>query len=254
MTPKIAQLDATIAPLRTQIVTHPLFSSLGTLEAMRRFMEHHVVAVWDFMTLLKSLQRQLTCIQLPWIPTPDPISRRLINEIVLAEESDIDPDGISTSHFELYLKAMVSAGAATAPILEMTRRLREGALLDHAILPIEQQWPAAARFIQTTWTSVTCRPLHEQAAVFAFGRENLIPDMFTEIFNNLRDIHPQELADFQYYLRRHIELDEDHHGPFALRMVTQLCGDDHSKWATATTAVQDALEARLALWDSAYSG
>ncbi len=251
MTTPLDQLQADISPLREKIIQHPLFLSLHSLPAMQCFMAHHVAAVWDFMTLLKSLQHQLTCIDIPWIPSSDPTSRRMINEIVLAEESDIDPNGTAISHFELYLNAMTLAGAPTHAMTELVQNIHEGHSLPDAIAPLQISTPAAAGFILDTWRIVTDHPLHDQAAVFAFGRENLIPDMFTEIVRNLGTQFPSELAGFQYYLQRHIDLDQDEHGPLAMRMVTQLCGIDPEKWASATSAVQDALRSRLALWDGA---
>jgi hypothetical protein len=191
-------------------------------------MNHHIAAVWDFMSLLKALQRELTCVTIPWQPTPDPVTRRLINQIVLAEESDIDADGNPTSHYELYLHAMKTAGSTN----------------DLSTLP-----PAAIEFNAATFELINTRPIEEIAAVFAFGREDLIPDMFTQLVSRLSIDAPDQLAGFNYYLQRHIELDEDEHAPLAKRMVIQLCGKDRDKWARATTAVQNALKARIALWD-----
>ena len=86
--PGIEKLKAAITPARDRVVTHPLYSALDSHEAIVTFMEHHVFAVWDFMSLLKSLQRNLTCVEVPWVPTGPTGSRRLINDIVLVEESD----------------------------------------------------------------------------------------------------------------------------------------------------------------------
>lgn len=249
----LEQLQAEIAPRRNQIIHHPLFRSLHHIDAMRVFMSHHVAAVWDFMTLLKSLQCQLTCVDLPWVPTSDANTRRMINEIVLAEESDIDSDGTPISHFELYLNAMTLAGSPTTAMRTVIENLHDGQALEDALTPLQNTSPAAMTFILDTWRIVTQHPLHDQAAVFAFGREDLIPDMFTEIVKNLSSQFPSELAGFQYYLKRHIELDEGEHGPLALRMVSQLCGQDPDKWASATAAVQHALTSRIALWDGALA-
>ena len=107
-----------IAPLQEEIVTHPLYTHIQRPADLHRFMEHHVFAVWDFMSLLKALQIKLTGTSLPWVPVGDPEIRYLINEIVLAEETDLDLDGKRRSHFEMYLNAMCDAGASTKEIDE----------------------------------------------------------------------------------------------------------------------------------------
>ncbi|MFM8636108.1 MAG: DUF3050 domain-containing protein, partial [Planctomycetia bacterium] len=107
------RLVADIASIRRLLVSHPLYSRIDSPDRLRRFMEMHVWAVWDFQSLLKAMQQRLTCTSLPWLPTPDPEARRLVNEIVLDEESDELPDGGSASHFELYLESMERAGADT---------------------------------------------------------------------------------------------------------------------------------------------
>ena len=124
--PGIEKLKARIAPARDKVVSHPLYSALDTHEAISTFMEHHVFAVWDFMSLLKSLQRQLTCVELPWVPTGPTGSRRLINDIVLVEESD-ELQGGFISHFELYLDGMTQAGADRSTIDTFIDLLRHGA-------------------------------------------------------------------------------------------------------------------------------
>src|ERR1700757_94422 len=99
-----------VAAARERVVTPPLYDGLNTHSALVTFMEHHVFAVWDFMSLLKSLQRRLTCVTVPWVPSGSTASRRLINEIVLAEETDVLRGGY-ISHFEWYVVAMAQAGA-----------------------------------------------------------------------------------------------------------------------------------------------
>ena len=74
---------------RTALKTHPLYNSIKTEKHLHIFMQNHVYAVWDFMSVLKSLQRDFTCVEIPWRPKNNGNLSRLLNEIVLAEESDI---------------------------------------------------------------------------------------------------------------------------------------------------------------------
>src|SRR6185437_5865492 len=103
--PGIERLKSAVEPARLKVVSHPLYQELNSLEAVVTFMVHHVFAVWDFMSLLKTLQSSLTCVQVPWVPSGPTASRRLINDIVLVEESDELGAGF-ISHFELYLAGM----------------------------------------------------------------------------------------------------------------------------------------------------
>ncbi len=67
-------LDA-VAPHRDAVERHPLYVELTSLVLIHVFMEHHVFAVWDFMCLLKALQRRLTSPTVPWLPVGDPQTR-----------------------------------------------------------------------------------------------------------------------------------------------------------------------------------
>jgi hypothetical protein len=96
-----------IEPLRQELLNHPLYAKIHTIEDLHVFLTHHVYAVWDFMSLLKGLQIHLTSVSIPWTASPNPELRYLINEIVVAEESDLALDGSRQSHFEMYLDAML---------------------------------------------------------------------------------------------------------------------------------------------------
>jgi hypothetical protein len=106
---------------------------------------------------------------------------------------------------------------------------------------------AAAEFVTTTWNLVEHAPLHSLAAAFAFGREDLIPEMFEQVIKI--DDQQGKLATFRDYLARHIEVDGEEHTPMAMAMLADLCGDDAAKWADCSEAVTSALRARVALWD-----
>ncbi|MFI9106467.1 DUF3050 domain-containing protein [Streptomyces sp. SID13666] len=244
--PGIARLEQAVEGARSRVVAHPVYHSLDSLGAVVTFMEHHVFAVWDFMSLLKSLQRNLTCVSVPWIPSGPAASRRLINDIVLVEESDEIGEGF-ISHFELYLQGMAEAGADTGPIDSLVALLREG----KPVLPSlkEAGAPAASiEFATKTWEFIENSPVHCQAAAFAFGREDLIPDMFDKVVAVNRD-QGNRLGSFVDYLERHIEVDGEEHTPMAMQMLADLCGDDQDKWAECEEAINGALDARVRLWD-----
>ena len=249
MTSRVEALRQQIHPLRQQLVDHPLYSHINSLQAVHIFMESHVYAVWDFMSLLKALQRQLTCVDVPWVPKGDAASRYLINEIVTGEESDVDQHGTRLSHFELYLQAMQQAGSNTAPISYLVAQAAGGK--DIATLLQASDIPAAVPgFVRNTFETIATGRAHIQAAVFTFGREDLIPGMFVSFVRELNKQTENKISIFQYYLERHIEVDGDHHSHLAYQMTTQLCGDNEAYWQEATTAVQAALTARIALWDA----
>jgi hypothetical protein len=245
----IERLKAEIAPVRQQIVDHPLYNHIKSIEHLHVFMEHHVYAVWDFMSLQKSLQRSLTCVDLPWTPVGSATTRYLINEIVVGEESDVDQDGLRMSHFELYLSAMEQSGADTTVIKKFIHHIIDGAGIGSAAKEAGLH-TSALDFMKNTFEVIGSKPIHVQAAVFTFGREDLIPDMFLQLIKELNKTLSGKLGILEYYIERHIEVDGGHHSHLAYEMTTELCGDDAAKWQEATTAVKNSLAARLHLWSS----
>ncbi len=244
--PGIERLKADIKATRDRVIGHRLYAALHNNRAINMFMQHHVYAVWDFMSLLKSLQRRLTCIQLPWVPSGPTGSRRLINDIVLVEESD-ELQGGFISHFELYLAGMTQAGADRTVIDEFIGRVRAGEAVPSALVSAAVPTPSA-EFVNTTWRFIQNAPTHCQAAAFAFGREDLIPDMFEQVVK-VNANEGGRLDTFVDYLARHIEVDGEEHTPMAMQMLADLCGDDEAKWRECAETVNSALEARIRLWD-----
>ena len=138
MTTKVSsKARINVVDLVEAVREHPLYEHVSDENSLRILMRTHVFAVWDFQSLLKSLQRSLTCVDVPWLPTADAEARRFVNEIVLDEESDAAPGGGYLSHFELYVQAMTECGADLEPIETFVRQVREGQTVDEALeLPV----------------------------------------------------------------------------------------------------------------------
>jgi hypothetical protein len=240
--------DADYQELRRRLMHHPLYQSVRTPDDVRTFMEHHVFCVWDFQSLLKALQRRLTCVEVPWQPTADRQSRRWINAIVLGEESDEDGRGGYASHFELYLEAMADAGADTGRIETFLDAIRRGQPLD-AALHAAGTPSATAAFVRQTLSLVHGAELHRVGAAFALGREDPIPAMFVQLLQRQEKDERGRMDRFLYYLQRHIDLDGDEHGPAAHQLLERLCGDDAKKQNEALATARECLGLRLAVWD-----
>jgi len=239
MNKNIQHINTQITEHKKAVVNHPLYSQLNTIQDIQKLMEVHVYAVWDFMSLLKGLQIELTCTTLPWKPIGDNKIRRLINSIVLEEESDVDADGNPASHYEMYLDAMKESGANTTEIEKFVKSVSS--------IELPKVNTAIDCFLATTFDVLKTNEAHKIAAAFTFGREDLIPDMFTAIVNDLSKEY--KLDKFVYYLERHIELDGGEHGPLALKLISDLCGDDKQKWQEVEQTAKNCLVARKDLWD-----
>jgi len=159
------RLVADVRPLRAQLLRHPVYGMIDSLTNLRIFMEHHVFAVWDFMSLLKSLQRSETCVEVPWRPKSNGMVARFINEIVLGEESDDDGVGGYITHFDMYRSAMNQCGASTSLIDCLMEQLGKGVDIRHALINCRAV-ASVTEFVETTWSFVRSGSSHSVAAAF----------------------------------------------------------------------------------------
>lgn len=276
-----------VEPFQGRLATHQIYTRVRSLQGLQVFMTNHVFAVWDFMTLAKTLQQRLTCVDTPWLPPENPLAARLVNEIVLGEETDEIRHGEYLSHYVLYMRAMGEIGADPAPVQAFEAALRAGATPAEALAPLPIAESTKVFVLNTLDTAALAT--HEVAASLLLAREDLIPTMFDRVVREMdarsgvgvraaRALHglraslsprlrrlvpaglrasadafeeanPDPRAFFRIYLQRHIALDGEEHGPMGQRLLQDLCGDDADRWEEATTAARDALRARVALWD-----
>jgi Protein of unknown function (DUF3050) len=244
-----------VRPHQQLLLKHQVYENLTTLSALRTFMQMHVFAVWDNMMLLKTLQQRLTCVTIPWLPAPDPIAARLINEIILDEETESFGDGEYLSHVEFYLKAMADLGAPTQPIEHLIELLRGGMELEMALIRVAIA-PGASAFVLTTW-QICQGSTAGIAAAFLSGREEISPPMFAHLLKRLDELEPVPIAPdsawcsdrLRSYCQHHVGLDEAQHIPIAKKLLYRVCGQNPEAWQQAMTAATTTLVARQQLWD-----
>lgn len=233
--------------------THPLYDAISNEHNLRIFMQHHVYAVWDFMSLIKSLQIHLAPTKVPWVPPKNARYANFINQLVLEEESDhalTDSTSFThASHFDSYCLAMRDSNADTRPIMKFIHTVNtEG--LETALLLTEV--PASAKiFMRFTFEIISRNQVHLLASMLAYGRENVVPNLFYTLRNQLQ-LSSIDSPNLHAYLDRHIQLDEQEHGPLAVLMVQELCEDSCEKQAQVIEIAEQALEVRLNFWNAIH--
>ena len=241
-------IDAELAPLKYELNSHRIYQSLNSVEDVRIFMENHVFAVWDFMSIVKTLQSKLTTISVPWVPNKKPSIVRFINEIVYGEESDVNELGHPMSHFEMYLDAMTEINASKEQIDSFISSVHTKPNVLDSLKSIKIN-DKVKKFTEFTFEVIDTNKIHCIASAFTYGREDIIPDMFNEILNEL-DPDNLKYSKLKYYLDRHIEVDSGVHGPIARKMMKELCGANQKKWQEALHTAKECIIKRIQLWDA----
>ena len=236
-----------LEPLKDKLRNHSLYNNIKDVEDLKIFSSAHVYAVWDFMSLLKFLQIKLTSTSLPWFPSKNTTTAKLINEIVAGEETDEDQNGKPMSHFEMYIDSIQEFGINTNKILNNIHSLDNLDSIEDDLDRLDIQ-DYVKNFLKFTFSVIKRGNIHEVASVFTFGREDLIPDMFIPLIEGINSEN-NDLNKLIYYFKRHIEVDGDMHGPMSMEMLSFLCDNDPQKIADSISISEEALLARISLWN-----
>ena len=240
-------ISQNLEPLKNRLRNHSLYSKIKDVDDLNIFSNAHVYAVWDFMSLLKFLQINLTSISIPWFPSKNTTTAKLINEIVAGEETDEDQEGQPVSHFEMYIDSIEEFGLNTSEIINNLNTLNNIDTIDKDIEKLDIK-SYVKDFLKFTFSVIKRGKIHEVASVFTFGREDLIPDMFIPLIEGINSEN-NDLNKLIYYFKRHIEVDGDMHGPMSMEMLSYLCNNDPSKISESALIAEKALLARISLWD-----
>ena len=243
----LSELQKQIKPLRDQLREHPLYISIREKEDLQIFMEGHVFAVWDFASLINGLRSRLT--HLGDHSGLDNQSLLALLEAIInrGSEGADKPFGL----FSDYREAMQRAGAGTFEIDDLVNRVRTGTPPERAIL--DSKLPGyVVQFLDHTFSILRESNPVVMAATFAFGRGGLIPDIFSRLIDKRIGEGDDSLSGLQAYFDGYIEVGSTENAPLIARLITHLCGDDLNAWSECLRAADDALRARIALWNGIH--
>ena len=149
---------------------------------------------------------------------------------------------------------MEDVGASTRQFDTFRSQARAGASIEAAMVQTEVP-PHVRAFVMQTMMLAQTGSTEEVLAAFFYGREDIIPEMFSR----LRKVLPgarktnDPLRHFVYYIERHIELDGDSHGPMGRELLDGLVAGLPQKDERALHAACNSIRARIELWDGTVS-
>jgi hypothetical protein len=241
-----------LSALRAALLDHPIYTRVSSAADLRLFMEDHVFAVWDYVSLLKRLQQDVTCIKV--LPADNAKAARLINDIVIGEETDVGPEGSYVSHLALYLRAMRDIGAITRQFEKFRSLVLVGVPVEVAVARIGAP-PHVQAFVAHTIALANSGSTEEVLAAFFCGGEDIIPEMFGRLLKTLYDAQHDDdrLRHFIYYIDRHIELDGESHGPIGHELLDDLIANSPHRGELAVQGACSSIKARIGLWNGTLS-
>jgi hypothetical protein len=239
-----------LGALRAALLDHPVYAQVVSVADLRQFMQDHVFAVWDFVSLLKRLQQDMTCIKVPWFPVDNARAAGLINDIVLRVARVIGPDGSNVAHLALYLRAMRDIGAITRPFEKFRALVLVGIPVEVALSQVGAPSHVQA-FVAHRMLLANSGSTEEVLAAFFYGREDIIPEMLRRLLKTLcgGKHNDDRLRHFIYYLDRHIELDSGSNGPIGRELLEDLVASSPHRAERALQAACSSIKARIGLWD-----
>jgi len=137
------------------------------------------------LSLVKRLQKSLTTVEIPWTPPNNSRCSRLLNEIVLAEESDLNINGDPQSHLEMYLEAMDEIGADSKVFRAFLELVQNGEDVNKSLRLVNIP-SYIVEFVEYTMKISLEGSLAEVMGCFFFGREDIVPRMFQNFLDRCK--------------------------------------------------------------------
>jgi hypothetical protein len=149
---------------------------------------------------------------------------------------------------------MADVGASTRQF-ETFRSLAAGGTSVEAGMVRTGVPPHVRAFVAHTMTLAQSGSTEEVVAAFFYGREDIIPEMFSRLQKTLPGMKHDKnrLRHFIYYIERHIELDGDSHGPMGRELLDNLVAHSPQSNERALRAACNSIQARIELWNGTLS-
>ena len=225
--------------------SHKLYERIYNEQALRLFVEHHVICVWAYNFLLRQIHQEVVALVHPLNSQAQKEAIRLVSKIILEEEVEEQHDGSLLSHLEIYLEAMQDLGADISPVVCFFDMQEAGYTWQEALKHANFSAPVAlyARKI----SRLAQQPIHERAAALFYEGEPYIPDSFLEQLGQMgTKAKVNRLLD---YFERHIEGLKRPGFSASGRLVEIFCGDNELLNEDAEKAAEQAMKNRIELWD-----
>lgn len=224
---------------------HRLYALLINGDALRFFLERHVVCAWSYSALLQSLQREMLTHPLSLRAEADKEALKIVSELVLQQEVQELPDGRLVSHTELYLEAMQEAKCDLTGIINFLDMLENGV---PPLIALEEAGlaPEAVKYGRKT-IKLLNGPMHVKGAALFYEGEPFLPDRF--LFQLERMAGQGPAGKLLEYFEGHIEGLSTPEFSATGRIVELCCREDEMLLREAEVTAESVLAARIELWN-----
>ena len=249
------QFQNSIAPFNSKLINHKIYGQISDMRKTKIFMESHVFSVWEYLTMLKALQRELATRDISFLHENVPDLPYLINQIVLNEEIEEESRGEYLSAmglYQLYINSMDEIGADSNPIKYFVDCIKVNKNWNNTIrdtitrfdnIPIQTY-----EYLNYNLKMIELSEIHELAGIFFFGREDINSKFILLIKSNIE--HEKSLSNLKNIIKRHVDDDSKNKNPILGEYINNiLCKDDDKKWKKVEISVIEAIKKRIELWD-----
>ncbi|MEQ8473298.1 MAG: DUF3050 domain-containing protein [Marinoscillum sp.] len=218
------------------VVQHPVFKKLNSLDNVIKYSEFQIWCVWDFMSILKCAQNFIFNNDILWSPPSNPNAGSAFYKLIESEETDLGfrNDKLNrASHFQSFILAMNQMGADTSGINNFLKFIQSGNSLEEALNKSSAS-EKTQEFLITNNQLINKSPLNA-LALMTLTRENIIPSVFNSLMNNIQK--SDKIEKFIWYHERHIHLDMVLHGKLSFFIFNE--------FFNATDLIKESIEASI---------